>query len=353
MPEDKKKALVDLLARHEVPLIEDDVYAELYFGDKRPAPAKAFDTQGLVLHCGSFSKCLAPGYRIGWAAPGRFAQAVARQKLTTTLSASAPAQVALGDLPRNAAATTSTCASCAGRWPSSRPASRRPSASTFRPARGPRGRRAATSCGSNCREGIDALAIHRQALSLGHQRGAGADLLGHARGFTNCLRLNYGHAWDARSGAGARDAGTARESAPGEGVGRGGARGRGAPTKPFENRLQSGAVRQRTFNARTFSAHKHAFRVIDRDSQPPAPRRHGTLPVESDTGGAGPPASSGIGPHAGAMASPGQGGRDGSVAGQALRGAYGCAGHPGRVECRAARTRHVVGDLVRNRHSPE
>ena len=100
MPEAKKRDLVALLARHGLPLIEDDVYAELYFGDKRPLPAKAFDQQGLVLHCSSFSKCLAPGYRLGWAAPGRFTQAVARQKLTTTLGASAPVQLALADYLR-------------------------------------------------------------------------------------------------------------------------------------------------------------------------------------------------------------------------------------------------------------
>lgn len=97
MAESKKKALVELLTRYGVPLIEDDVYGELYFGDKRPLPAKAFDTEGLVMHCSSFSKCLAPGYRIGWAMPGRFSQAVARAKLTTTLSASAPAQAGLAN----------------------------------------------------------------------------------------------------------------------------------------------------------------------------------------------------------------------------------------------------------------
>src|SRR5215471_2285632 len=78
-PEEKKKQLVELLTRHNVPLIEDDVYGELYFGAKRPLPAKAFDKAGLVLHCSSFSKCLAPGYRIGWAAAGRYARAVAGQ----------------------------------------------------------------------------------------------------------------------------------------------------------------------------------------------------------------------------------------------------------------------------------
>ena len=91
MPEAKKRDLVALLARHGLPLIEDDVYAELYFGDKRPLPAKAFDQQGLVLHCSSFSKCLAPGYRLGWAAPGRFTQAVARRALARAGSAVSPA----------------------------------------------------------------------------------------------------------------------------------------------------------------------------------------------------------------------------------------------------------------------
>ncbi len=67
-------ALVALLARHGVPLIEDDVYGELYFGNRCPLPAKAFDTEGLVMHCSSFSKTLAPGFRIGWVAPGATAR---------------------------------------------------------------------------------------------------------------------------------------------------------------------------------------------------------------------------------------------------------------------------------------
>jgi len=95
MPADQKKALVDLLTQHRVPLIEDDVYGELYFGVRRPAPAKSFDRQGWVMHCSSFSKNLAPGYRIGWAAAGRFAPQVERLKLTSTLSVAVPSQVAV------------------------------------------------------------------------------------------------------------------------------------------------------------------------------------------------------------------------------------------------------------------
>ena len=50
MPVENKRQLVALLAQHQVPLIEDDVYAELYFGLRRPPPAKAFDREGLVMH---------------------------------------------------------------------------------------------------------------------------------------------------------------------------------------------------------------------------------------------------------------------------------------------------------------
>lgn len=61
LDEDKKRALYQLLKRHQVPLIEDDVYAELYYGPQPPRPVKSLDDEGLVMHCSSFSKCLAPG----------------------------------------------------------------------------------------------------------------------------------------------------------------------------------------------------------------------------------------------------------------------------------------------------
>jgi len=68
---DKKRALVDLLSHHEVPLIEDDVYGELHHTNEPPSSAKTFDQRGLVMHCSSFSKTLSPGYRVGWVAAGR------------------------------------------------------------------------------------------------------------------------------------------------------------------------------------------------------------------------------------------------------------------------------------------
>jgi DNA-binding transcriptional MocR family regulator len=50
-----------------------------------------------VLHCGSFSKSLAPGYRIGWVSAGRFTRQVAQQKLAASLATSIPVQLALAD----------------------------------------------------------------------------------------------------------------------------------------------------------------------------------------------------------------------------------------------------------------
>ncbi|MDF3822734.1 PLP-dependent aminotransferase family protein [Leptospira sp. 96542] len=97
MPTARKQALVELLAHHRVPLIEDDVYGELHTGARRPPPAKAYDRDGGVLHCSSFSKCLSPGYRVGWAAAGRYAPVVERLKMSTTLATALPPQLALAD----------------------------------------------------------------------------------------------------------------------------------------------------------------------------------------------------------------------------------------------------------------
>lgn len=82
-----KKTILAIANAHQLPIIEDDIYGDLYFGDKRPVTFKSMDTQGLVLYCSSFSKTLAPGLRTGWTLPGRFKDQVIRIKLNTQLSA--------------------------------------------------------------------------------------------------------------------------------------------------------------------------------------------------------------------------------------------------------------------------
>ncbi|SNR97498.1 transcriptional regulator, GntR family [Methylobacillus rhizosphaerae] len=98
MSAERKQALVELLTHHQVPLIEDDVYGELYFGMQEHQPAKAYDKGGYVMHCSSFSKTLAPGYRIGWTLlPPRYKREVERLKVITSLSTSTISQAAIAD----------------------------------------------------------------------------------------------------------------------------------------------------------------------------------------------------------------------------------------------------------------
>ena len=97
MPDGAKRELVELLERKGVPLVENDIYGELYFGDRRPGVAKAYDRSGSVLLCSSFSKDISPGYRIGWVAPGRFFQDVNKLKMAFSNGTSVLPQLAIAD----------------------------------------------------------------------------------------------------------------------------------------------------------------------------------------------------------------------------------------------------------------
>jgi DNA-binding transcriptional MocR family regulator len=95
MPDEKKKELVDLITRHRIPLIEDDIYGEMYFGKHHPKTCKTYDREGWVLQCGSLSKSLAPGYRVGWAIPGRFTEQLVRLKMITNVTGTTITQLAM------------------------------------------------------------------------------------------------------------------------------------------------------------------------------------------------------------------------------------------------------------------
>ena len=95
IPDEHKKKLVALLESHDIPLIENDIFGDMHFSVKRPLSAKAFDTQGLVMWCGSFSKTLSPGLRVGWAAAGRYRPTVAWLKYSTSLATATLPQAAV------------------------------------------------------------------------------------------------------------------------------------------------------------------------------------------------------------------------------------------------------------------
>jgi len=65
-PLERRKAFMEIINKYEVPVVEDNPYGELrYEGEYLPA-LKSMDTKGLVIYLGTFSKILAPGYRLGW-----------------------------------------------------------------------------------------------------------------------------------------------------------------------------------------------------------------------------------------------------------------------------------------------
>ena len=97
MPEEKKRELVNLMAERDIPLIEDDVYGSVYFGDKAPRPAKSYDLNNLVLSCSSFSKTLAPGHRVGWVIAGRYRKKFLQYKQAWSSATSSINQLALAE----------------------------------------------------------------------------------------------------------------------------------------------------------------------------------------------------------------------------------------------------------------
>ncbi|SIR97641.1 transcriptional regulator, GntR family [Sphaerotilus natans] len=195
MPEERKRALVALLARHGVPLIEDDVYGELHHGSRRPLPAKAFDTAGEVLHCTSFSKCLAPGYRVGWVAAGRHAAALRRLKTLTSLATAVPSQLAIAEYLAQGGFDRHL------RGLRRQLATQQAQMHALVEAHFPAGTRLARPQGGyflwvELPEGGDALALHAQATALGISLAPGALFSAfHAdRRLRRSLRLNFGHA---------------------------------------------------------------------------------------------------------------------------------------------------------------
>lgn len=192
MPEGRKQELVALLAAQGIPLIEDDAYGELQF--RSPVrPAKAFDQQGQVMHCCSFSKCLAPGYRLGWVAAGRHADSVRRLKITTSLGTSMPVQLGVAQMLRQGgydAHLARLRTTLARQQEMALAAIRR---------HFPAGYRVAPPDGGyflwiQLADSVDSLEVHRLALAESISIAPGP-IFSARREFRNYLRLNYGHPW--------------------------------------------------------------------------------------------------------------------------------------------------------------
>jgi DNA-binding transcriptional MocR family regulator len=97
MPEENKKHVVTLLQQANVTLIEDDVYGTLSYEHPRPKAAKAYDTTGNVILCSSFSKTIAPGYRIGWLFSRTFCERMEYHKFLANISTATLPQLAIAE----------------------------------------------------------------------------------------------------------------------------------------------------------------------------------------------------------------------------------------------------------------
>ncbi len=94
MPLAHKRALLQLANRYDFEIIEDDIYGEFYFAEPPPTLFSLDQAQRVIL-CSSFSKTVAPGFRVGWALPGRHRQRFLQLKRMTSLSTSSLPQLVL------------------------------------------------------------------------------------------------------------------------------------------------------------------------------------------------------------------------------------------------------------------
>lgn len=101
MSDRDKQRLVSLAKRYGVVLIEDDVYGDLGFEVERPRLLRSFDGGEEVMVCSSFSKTLAPGYRVGWCIAGPRLAEVQRLKHALTLGAPSLPQLVIAEFLSN------------------------------------------------------------------------------------------------------------------------------------------------------------------------------------------------------------------------------------------------------------
>lgn len=196
IPDAHKARLVQFLNARGIPLIEDDIYGSLAFDSPRPRAAKAFDLRGGVLLCGSFSKTLAPGYRIGWAAPGRFLPELHRLKHTSSLGNPAVTQLALaeflatGGYERHLRRLRRAYADHMERMTQAIAAQFPPGTFLTHP-------RGGQVLWLQLPPGRDALVLHRQALAVGISIAPGP-LFSAGQRYRNCIRLNFANPWSER-----------------------------------------------------------------------------------------------------------------------------------------------------------
>jgi len=95
-PVQRKKQIAAVLDRHNVALVEDDIYGEMAWNVERPPSLASFTDPNRTLLCASFSKSIAPGYRVGWIATGpALIDQVTHSKLVTSAAIVSPTSIGI------------------------------------------------------------------------------------------------------------------------------------------------------------------------------------------------------------------------------------------------------------------
>lgn len=238
MPEASKRRLVAMLGERDIPLVEDDVYGDVGF-EGRPPAAKAFDTSGRVLLCGSFSKTLAPGWRVGYVLAGRYHERVLLRKFALNVATATGPQRAIarfldsGAYDRHLRRLRSALAQSAAQMRNAIAWSFPPGTRVSRPMGG-------YTLWVELPETVDAFALYSEALQAGVSLVPG-HLFALRDAFRSSIRLSYGHPWSDRLRAAVESVGRiasrmiaaapAHESRTGEGLGAGPAHTSRRPTK--------------------------------------------------------------------------------------------------------------------------
>jgi DNA-binding transcriptional MocR family regulator len=194
MPLAERRRLAQMVAERRVPLIEDVLYNDLAENDEQRRAVRSFDTSGHVMICGSFSKTVAPGLRLGWVAAGRWGESLARLKQATSGSQSVILERALADLltqPGVEAGYRQMRASLAARVDEARGLI----AQHF-----PKGTRVTNPAGglilwAELPRGIDALALFQACLAENIVIAPGT-MFSATDHFRHCIRLGLGGTWD-------------------------------------------------------------------------------------------------------------------------------------------------------------
>ncbi|WP_312242527.1 PLP-dependent aminotransferase family protein [Pantoea sp.] len=99
IPNEQKAWIARQADENDVVIVEDDIFGDTAFGDRRPFPMRAFSPNAIL--CSGFSKTVAPGIRIGWVQSVNYMRKIASLKYTSTMGTSVLSQAAVAELLRS------------------------------------------------------------------------------------------------------------------------------------------------------------------------------------------------------------------------------------------------------------